>query len=101
MYPFANPYKRTYLMYVVYERDELLFTPECACFFPPTVDGGWSNWATWSTCSVTCAGSTVSRSRTCDNPARAYSGADCSGSSTETTSCNTSPCPGKWLVDPI
>ncbi|XP_041347701.1 coadhesin-like isoform X2 [Gigantopelta aegis] len=72
---------------------------------PCPVDGGWSeyeDWTEWTTCSVSCAGGTQSRSRsrTCTNPPPAYGGADCQGSDTEvdSKSCNPQPCPidGGW-----
>ncbi|KAL5261923.1 hypothetical protein ACHWQZ_G007584 [Mnemiopsis leidyi] len=62
------------------------------------VDGGWSNYGDWSSCSADCGGGTQTRTRTCTNPAPANGGADCEGESTETNECNTNSCPvdGGW-----
>ncbi|KAI8487892.1 hypothetical protein Bbelb_343400 [Branchiostoma belcheri] len=64
------------------------------------VDGGWSSWGEWSSCSVTCGYGSQSRSRTCTNPAPAYGGADCAGSAQETRQCNAGSCPvnGGWTI---
>ena len=55
---------------------------------PCPVNGGWSEFGDWSTCSADCGGGTQTRTRTCTNPAPANGGADCTGESTETQSCN-------------
>ncbi|KAJ8321738.1 hypothetical protein KUTeg_000209 [Tegillarca granosa] len=62
------------------------------------VDGFWASWAAWSACSVTCAGGTQSKTRTCSNPAPQYGGAYCSGASIAGQTCNTHNCPidGGW-----
>ncbi|XP_078378151.1 SCO-spondin-like isoform X3 [Oculina patagonica] len=62
------------------------------------VDGKWTDWGDWDLCSVTCAGGTQSRSRTCTNPPPRNGGRDCSGESKDVRSCNELPCPidGKW-----
>lgn len=55
------------------------------------IDGGWS---AWGGCSASCGGGIKSRTRSCTNPAPQYGGANCSGSSSESASCNTQSCGG-------
>ncbi|XP_061196679.1 MAM and LDL-receptor class A domain-containing protein 2-like [Saccostrea echinata] len=57
------------------------------------IDGGYTNWSAWSTCTVSCGGGTQTRTRTCTNPAPQNGGADCVGSSSESQSCNNILCP--------
>lgn len=61
-------------------------------------DGGWSDWSQWSQCSADCGGGTQSSTRTCTNPAPQNGGAQCTGTSTKSQSCNIDPCPqdGGW-----
>ena len=56
------------------------------------VNGGWSDWSAWSSCSASCGGGTQTRTRTCTNPSPSGGGATCSGPATETQSCNTQAC---------
>ena len=56
------------------------------------INGGWSGWSGWSSCSVSCGGGTQSRTRTCNSPSPNNCGAACSGSTTESQSCNTQSC---------
>ena len=58
----------------------------------PSVNGDWSSWGDWSSCSVSCGGGTQTRSRTCSNPSATYGGSDCSGSTSDSQSCNTDNC---------
>ncbi|CAC5417849.1 Adhesion G protein-coupled receptor B2,Coadhesin,Thrombospondin-1,Mucin-like protein,Hemicentin-1,Adhesion G protein-coupled receptor B3,Thrombospondin-2 [Mytilus coruscus] len=62
------------------------------------VDGQWGSWASWGTCSVTCASGTETRQRQCDSPAPQHNGQSCSGSGTETKTCTKVSCPvdGQW-----
>ncbi|KAK3591356.1 hypothetical protein CHS0354_040317 [Potamilus streckersoni] len=57
------------------------------------VDGGWGHWGAFSTCSKSCGGGIHQRSHVCDDPAPANGGKPCNGSATETSTCNTQPCP--------
>lgn len=59
------------------------------------VDGGWTVWTSWDSCTVTCAGGTKTRSRSCSNPTPQYGGRSCSGSSTSSQACYTQSCPSK------
>ncbi|RDD36819.1 SCO-spondin, partial [Trichoplax sp. H2] len=60
------------------------------------VDGAWSSWTSWSTCSKPCGGGYQSRMRTCDNPAPKYGGKVCLETSVsgkiERRSCNSARC---------
>ncbi|KAK2908097.1 hemicentin-1 isoform X2 [Channa argus] len=62
------------------------------------VHGGFSEWAEWSPCSVSCSVGTQKRLRQCNNPLPANGGQHCAGSDTETRSCHGKPCPvdGSW-----
>ncbi|XP_060583963.1 neurogenic locus notch homolog protein 2-like [Ruditapes philippinarum] len=61
--------------------------------FERAVNGGWSNWGSYSSCPVTCGTGSVTRSRSCNNPTPAHGGTTCSGSATETGTCTKSACP--------
>ncbi|KAH3701750.1 hypothetical protein DPMN_076745 [Dreissena polymorpha] len=63
------------------------------------INGGYTSWSSWGTCSVTCASGIWTRSRSCSNPAPQHKGADCTslGAATETSSCNTGiMCPSEY-----
>ena len=61
---------------------------------PGAIDGMWSVWGSWGTCSVTCARGLRSRTRTCTNPAPANEGDNCVGGTRGYASCNAGKCPG-------
>ncbi|XP_063003641.1 SCO-spondin-like [Elgaria multicarinata webbii] len=61
------------------------------CDTPPCpVEGIWTPWTAWSTCSALCDSGVKTRNRTCSNPA--YGGPECSGPLIQTRDCNTQPC---------
>ena len=60
------------------------------------VDGAWTMWSAWGSCSVTCGGGDQSRTRSCEG--QTDGGAPCQGDSSENQSCNTTPCPSKYLL---
>ena len=58
------------------------------------VDGRWSEWQVWGTCSKSCGGGVQKRIRGCTNPAPANGGRDCVGELEQTQACNLNACPG-------
>ena len=63
--------------------------------FLSVVDGGWSGWGVWSSCSKPCNVGTQGRSRSCTNPRPRNGGKSCPGAANEQRVCNTHSCPGK------
>ncbi|XP_067022317.1 A disintegrin and metalloproteinase with thrombospondin motifs adt-1-like isoform X6 [Acropora muricata] len=59
---------------------------------PCPVNGKWSEWGPFTSCTVLCGGGTRSRSRTCTNPPAAFGGKECVGNSQDVQSCNEFPC---------
>ncbi|KAK3753014.1 hypothetical protein RRG08_020179 [Elysia crispata] len=76
-----------------------------ACPLVP-VDGNWSLWSGWSTCTSNCNGGMQTRKRGCDNPIPMRNGKYCLGNNKEWRLCNVHECPeiGKnapwteWIV---
>ena len=65
------------------------------CFSEP-VNGGFSQWSNWSSCSLDCQpGSVKHRTRMCDNPKPLYGGLDCAGDDAEYKNCSADECRGK------
>ena len=60
-------------------------------------DGGWSDWGSFGTCSVTCGVGVKIRSRTCSNPKPSLEGKHCQGSPVQVAVCSKNPCPGNRL----
>ncbi|KAM4629779.1 hemicentin-1 [Polymixia lowei] len=62
------------------------------------VHGGYSEWMEWGPCSVSCGVGAQKRLRQCNNPLPANGGRHCTGSATDTRSCQGKPCPvdGNW-----
>ena len=59
------------------------------------MNGGWSVYGPWSTCSVSCGTGQRNRTRVCDDPVPNHGGADCVGEATEIGSCTGAPCISK------
>ncbi|XP_019904855.2 hemicentin-1 isoform X2 [Esox lucius] len=62
------------------------------------VDGNWSSWVSWGTCSVSCGGGTRQRTRLCTSPAPQHGGRLCEGVDMHIDFCNSDLCPvhGNW-----
>ncbi|XP_056893820.1 hemicentin-1 isoform X2 [Takifugu flavidus] len=62
------------------------------------VHGGFSEWAEWGLCSVSCGIGAQKRLRQCNKPLPANGGRRCAGSDTEIRTCQGKPCPvdGNW-----
>ena len=56
------------------------------------VNGGWSDYSPWSSCSHFCDTGTRSRQKNCSNPEPLYNGNDCTGEFEEIEECNTQSC---------
>ncbi|XP_063687572.1 uncharacterized protein LOC134820861 isoform X3 [Bolinopsis microptera] len=74
--------------------EEICFEANCP------VDGGWTQWTLWTTCSVTCGGGSQTRSRSCTRPLPMFDGEDCGPEDPETESraCNEEECPEHPIV---
>ncbi|KAK3593613.1 hypothetical protein CHS0354_025501 [Potamilus streckersoni] len=61
------------------------------------VNGGWSTWSQWTSCSADCGKGFQRRQRTCTNPATLNGGQHCVGDDAQKTTC-TAICPvhGRW-----
>ncbi|KAJ7318899.1 hypothetical protein OS493_037025 [Desmophyllum pertusum] len=58
-----------------------------SCNACPPVDGQWSRWSDWKSCSKTCDNGVRTRVRKCDNPAPAYGGKTCPGNASDQSIC--------------
>ncbi|XP_060551443.1 coadhesin-like [Ruditapes philippinarum] len=64
---------------------------------PCPVHGGWSGWASWGSCSVTCGIGMQRRDRSCSNPYPSRCGNHCFGESRDDRICLTKACQdGGW-----
>ena len=59
------------------------------------INGNYSEWSTFTSCTLTCGGGKKYRIRTCTRPSPQYGGRNCSGlgPEREDVDCNTNPCP--------
>nr|XP_054763764.1 uncharacterized protein LOC129270400 [Lytechinus pictus] len=74
----------------------------CNMKLPCPVDGDWSEWSSWTTCSVTCGVGETVRYRLCANPQPSHGGKECQGDNQEAKKCRIVKCPpstplwGSW-----
>ncbi|XP_078379206.1 A disintegrin and metalloproteinase with thrombospondin motifs 18-like isoform X2 [Oculina patagonica] len=67
---------------------------ECVYDGSQIVNGGWSKWSSYSSCSQTCGGGIQWRTRTCTNPRPQNGGEDCEGETRGIPRiCSREPCP--------
>ena len=64
------------------------------------VNGGFSSWSAYSTCSTSCGPGKQQRTRSCINPPPAHGGVDCSslGPSVQVKDCKTKECAGAYHI---
>ncbi|XP_045163580.2 coadhesin-like [Mercenaria mercenaria] len=62
------------------------------CMPGPCANGGWSQWGTWNSCSVSCGGGVRSQTRTCKYPSPSLNGKYCDGKNMQIASCNNNSC---------
>ncbi|EEB14017.1 netrin receptor unc5c, putative [Pediculus humanus corporis] len=56
------------------------------------INGGWSQWQSWSECSVRCGRGIRKKTRLCNNPSPLNGGQTCQGLSVMKDECSI-PCP--------
>ena len=61
------------------------------------VNGGWSQWQSWSECSVRCGRGIRKKTRLCNNPSPLNGGQTCQGLSVMKDECSI-PCPGEFFT---
>ncbi|XP_062511536.1 neurotrypsin-like isoform X2 [Corticium candelabrum] len=67
-------------------------TPINTSVLMEVINGGWSQWSRWSTCTETCGGGFKSRTRLCNSPIPQNGGARCVGKSEKKKKCGRRPC---------
>ena len=84
-----------FLYMLVIQRDVRQTQSLCFMYFAFTVNGGYTEWSQYTTCTKECGSGIKKRSRQCNNPSSQYGGTDCSkiGSAEESQSCNTQQWP--------
>ena len=74
------------------EQTQQCNTSPCSSTTLGKLDGGWSTWTDWGSCSVTCGVGLMKRQRQCDNPVPSGFGQSCSGNNEQTDKCNLKSC---------
>ena len=65
------------------------------------VNGGWTSWEGWTSCSVSCGSGQRRRLRSCSDPSPANGGNTCGRVNAQYQSCNQQRCPGMHLLGQI
>jgi len=58
------------------------------------VNGGYSQWSSYGSCSKACGDGIQTRTRSCTKPAPAHGGDECEGESSQERDCKVKECPG-------
>ena len=74
---------------------DLIYLLKQQFIFTIIVDGAWTTWTSWGTCTVTCGGGSQDRTRSCTNPSPQYGGANCPSVGWQQQACNTQSCISK------
>lgn len=74
--------------------------PPCPEPRPPSVDGGWGPFGTWSKCTASCGGGYRLRRRICDSPFPQNGGSECNGCNIDYEVCNIQKCPERNVQGP-
>jgi hypothetical protein len=68
-------------------------------FLLTVVDGGYTEWSLWSSCTKSCGSGSQMRTRNCTLPLPIDGGLDCAdlgiGGDEESSQCNAMVCPGQ------
>ena len=62
------------------------------------MDGVWSSWESWNSCTVSCGGGIKERTRICMYIRDAPQGKDCGEDSHENKTCGVAECPGEFFI---
>lgn len=62
-----------------------------------SVDGGFTTWSNYGSCSKPCGIGYHERTRSCTNPPPAHGGYDCVGERSESRQCKVKECPGMCM----
>ncbi|XP_027059146.1 coadhesin-like isoform X4 [Pocillopora damicornis] len=65
----------------------------CHAYYPCPVDGNWTSWGAWTSCTKTCGLGYRKRSRSCANPPPQYGGSGCVGLNDQVEHCKDKSCP--------
>lgn len=61
------------------------------------VDGQWSRWSEWQSCSVSCGIGIRFRTRECNDPEPLHGGLPCIGESQDTEECELDECSSMYI----